>query len=194
MKRCVVLFGSLYTLARIHLLLTIFSLVLLRDQQDLATSSAKDQLKQLKKAANRGEITSREYYTHLLNHFGVREEHHGEALEQIKLSEEGIKLFDGIIPALAELRQQSIKLGIITDSMSSTDQKIGWIQNQGLDTTWFDVLVNSCEVGITKPHRKMYEYAMVASKVTPEHTAFIGHKKAELGSPIIVHKMWIDRF
>jgi histidinol phosphatase-like enzyme len=46
----------------------------------------------------------------------------------------------------------------------------------------FSVIVNSCEVGVTKPHQKMYETALSKTQVAPEDTAFIGHKKTELGS------------
>jgi FMN phosphatase YigB (HAD superfamily) len=93
--------------------------------------------------------------------------------------------------------------------MSSTTSKLDWIKGQGMDPKmydpvqplcriftaltfhpilWrclrFDFVVNSSELGVTKPHRKMYESAMnLAAPLgirSVEEAAFVGHKTAEL--------------
>lgn len=66
------------------------------------------------------------------------------------------------------------KLGVITNSSHSTAHKVAWFQKMGLDLE-FDVISNSCEVGFSKPHPKIYEYALEKLKISGENSYFVGH-------------------
>lgn len=94
-------------------------------------------MKNLKKLANRGEISSEVYFKTALQTLGVLPEDIPGALEAIRYAQYNIRLFDGVVPALASLVERDIILGIITDSMSSTTQKLEWVKRQGLDPSWY---------------------------------------------------------
>lgn len=49
----------------------------------------------------------------------------------------------------------------------------------GLDLE-FDVISNSCEVGFSKPHPKVYEFALDRLGVTGSESYFVGHTQKEL--------------
>lgn len=49
-----------------------------------------------------------------------------------------------------------------------------------LNSLSFDVIVNSSEIGACKPDPRMYNTAMEKMGVTPEETAFLGHRGSEL--------------
>lgn len=158
------------------------------DEQTLdasVTAAQKAELLALRQAANRGEVAATTYYSAVLTLFRVPPSAHPAALQVLKQAEAAIRLCDGVIPALRQLKYaQGVRLGVITDSMSSTAAKLDWIKHQGLDPTLFDVVVNSSEEGVTKPHQRMYQRALeLARPLGIEHVgqaAFIGHKTAEL--------------
>lgn len=90
-----------------------------------------------------------------------------------------ITLFAGVPETLNELRRRGYKLGVVTDSVSPTAEKLRWFRSQGLHLTW-DAFANSCEVGVRKPHPRIYHAALTQCGVAPSEALFVGHKASEL--------------
>lgn len=84
------------------------------------------------------------------------------------------KVFDDVLPALAELEDAGFRLGLISNFE-------GWLQNilveQALGET-FDVSVISGLEGVEKPDPQIYRVAIDRAGVAPERTAHIGDSVA----------------
>jgi HAD superfamily hydrolase (TIGR01509 family) len=129
--------------------------------------------------ANVGLITAREYYITVLHFLGVLPKHHDKALEVIYASEANIELYPTVRETVPALHKRGFKLGVLTDSMLPSSEKLKWLRAQGLDCAW-DCFVNSCEVGYRKPSSHMYRTALDALSVNPSETLFVGHRQVEL--------------
>ena len=82
--------------------------------------------------------------------------------------------FENIEPAIMELvdglRSRGLKLGVVTNSTSGDIEP--WPRCRL--APHFDALVSSCNVGILKPDRRIYECCLKALGVTGAETVFVG--------------------
>ncbi len=90
-----------------------------------------------------------------------------------------ITLFPGVAETLRALAARGFKLGVITNTTTPTAQKRRWLQSCGVDVPW-DSFVSSCEVGVAKPHPRIYEIALAQCAVAPAEGVFVGHDATEL--------------
>ena len=78
---------------------------------------------------------------------------------------------EGSVEMLKELKKRGYKLGMITNGNSL-------LQNTKLDTAGirelFDMSVVSDDIGIWKPDKRIFEYAMDKLGVSKEHSLYIG--------------------
>ena len=79
-------------------------------------------------------------------------------------------LYDDVIAALDEIRSRDLITGLISNVDKDITEMLERLQ---LDTL-LDVIVTSQEVGVTKPHRKIFEAAVTKSGVKPEEILYIG--------------------
>lgn len=94
-----------------------------------------DSLANVDVEANKGIVTSDQYYMTLLSALPINPVDYAGALNAIKESENNISLFPDVQEVLTHLKQDhGIKLAIITDSKSTTPQKKQWMQKAGLNT------------------------------------------------------------
>jgi len=91
----------------------------------------------------------------------ARESRMKEALQNISTD---------IIDVLKKLKDKNIKLGLISNA-DVIDCKY-W--NQSPLSSFFDDVIFSCNVGMLKPDRKIYELAMQHLKVLPSECLFVG--------------------
>lgn len=133
------------------------------------------------KDANKGLVTGEDYYRMLLSVLPISPVDYPGAMESMKASSFNITIFPNVESTLKTLKERhGVKLGVITDSMASTAEKKAWMKQAGLDVDIFDVIVNSSEVGTTKPDARMYERALHTLGVSAQDAVFVGHKKTEL--------------
>ena len=78
----------------------------------------------------------------------------------------------GIEEMLEELKAMGMKIGVITNtiSMSFADHILKETQTE----TYFQDIVKSCETGIRKPDKRIFEIAMERIGATPETTCYVG--------------------
>lgn len=72
------------------------------------------------------------------------------------------ELIPGSLELLATLRRKGVTIGCLSNGF--TDVQYRKIANCGL-TEWFDIVVLSDEIGINKPDRRLFEFAMSRSGV-----------------------------
>lgn len=112
-----------------------------------------------------------EYYTILskaLPKPGLREEDIKAVTDDHVYNTENSYVFDDAIPTLEALKGK-YKLGILSDTWPSIVPKL---KAYGL-YDYFDCITFSYELGVYKPHPKMYEDALSKMGLPPEQTIFI---------------------
>ena len=80
------------------------------------------------------------------------------------------RVFDDVLPTLDGLRDQGIRLGII----SNWDERLrGLLRKLKLDS-YFETFAISCEVGFPKPSRVIFQYAASSLDLWPDAILHVG--------------------
>jgi HAD superfamily hydrolase (TIGR01549 family) len=82
-------------------------------------------------------------------------------------------LYDDALPALADLRDRGLKLGLISNGQRDL---VEFALHHDLDV---DVAVGSWSHGRTKPHASIFEAALVALAVAPADAVMVGDSYAD---------------
>jgi len=90
-----------------------------------------------------------------------------------------ITLFPGVADTLRTLKTRGFKLGVITNTSAPSLEKRRWLENCGIDVA-FDSFIASCEIGVAKPHPRIYQAALAECRVSTSASLFVGHEAAEL--------------
>lgn len=90
-----------------------------------------------------------------------------------------ITLYPDVAETLRTLKARGFKLGVITNTTTSSLEKRRWLEASGIDVA-FDGFVASCEIGVAKPHPRIYAAALEQCQVSPEASLFVGHEESEL--------------
>lgn len=85
--------------------------------------------------ANKGVVSAEQYYMTLLLTLPINPVDYAGALNAIRGAEYNISIFPDTQDALMTLKHHhNVKLGVVTDSMSSTTEKKKWMEGAGLNT------------------------------------------------------------
>jgi HAD superfamily hydrolase (TIGR01509 family) len=127
-----------------------------------------------------GAISKATYYDTVLAAWGVTDPQlQAEGHRVQDTAQAAIILYAGVLETLPVLKARGFKLGIITNAVASTTDKLRWFHNSGLTVAW-DAFANSVEVGATKPDPRMYLAALEQSSVAAADALFVGHKQSEI--------------
>jgi len=80
------------------------------------------------------------------------------------------RVYDDVRPALERLRQQGLKLGLI----SNWDERLRPLLQRLELAAWFSRIVVSCELGVTKPDARLFHRAATALGVAPSELLHVG--------------------
>jgi len=139
-----------------------------------------DKLYDLKSKAGKGEASKEYFYTQLFKLHDVNDPSLlKEGVDEMKNSISRIIVNEGVAHTLSSLKLNGFKLGVITNSMSSRLEKLQWLKNVGITTSW-DGFVSSKDVGVKKPHPDIYLKCLDEAKVNPNEAIFVGHSLSEL--------------
>lgn len=133
----------------------------------------------MRRRATIGEVSGRRYYEQILDWLHVRSEDREDALLVLHRAESNIALYPTVKETLPLLRDRGYQLGVITNSVSQSADKLSWLRAQGLDYEWH-CFVNSAEVGCKKPDPKIFHLALAALQLTGPEVVFVGHHQGEL--------------
>jgi putative hydrolase of the HAD superfamily len=81
---------------------------------------------------------------------------------------ENFFLYEDTLPTLAELRRHGLRLGLVSNGQRDLDE---FARHHGLDV---DACVGSLRHGRVKPHRSIFEAALVALDAAAEDAAMVG--------------------
>jgi putative hydrolase of the HAD superfamily len=102
---------------------------------------------------------------------GGSEGAHETAVELVRFWEEHHRftLYEDALPALAALREHSVKIGLVSNGSRDLDE---FVAHHGIDA---DVAVGSRAFGRTKPHPEIFRHALGVLEVVPEEAAMVGY-------------------
>jgi putative hydrolase of the HAD superfamily len=86
---------------------------------------------------------------------------------------ENFFLYEDTLPALAVLREQDLRIGLVSNGQRDLDE---FARHHSLDV---DVCVASMRHGRIKPHRSIFEAALTALDAAPEEAAMVGDSYAD---------------
>lgn len=127
-----------------------------------------------------GQISFEQYKTEVFKLYGITEPDVVESGVKVSLDEKkNVQFFGDTLTTLNMLKDRKLYLGIITDTSQPLHVKIEKLERGGFGHLW-DTIIPSCEVGIQKPHPKIYQLALKQLGLTPAQAIFVGHKSSEL--------------
>ncbi|MNK28061.1 Pyrimidine 5'-nucleotidase YjjG [compost metagenome] len=108
-----------------------------------------------------------------LAHHGIHDEELARKMSDgyIDLSPQQTALFPGAIEMLDELKGEDYRLHIITNGFKEV-QHIK-LKNSGI-SDYFDLVLCSEEIGVTKPHREIFQEAQRITACKTEHAVMVG--------------------
>lgn len=121
-----------------------------------------------------------EQYNAVLNACGVIDpQRYAAGRRALAADAETITLYDGVSATLHELRHHGFKIGVVTNSSATTADKLRWLHHAGLRVRW-DAFINSHDVGVRKPHPRIYQLALEQCDTHASSALFVGHEIDEL--------------
>jgi HAD superfamily hydrolase (TIGR01549 family)/HAD superfamily hydrolase (TIGR01509 family) len=134
----------------------------------------------LKQKAFNGEINRMQYQEALLGLYGISdpdEINRGKLV--LEYEDNNIEFFDGVQETLLQLKTEGLYLGVITDTAASTHMKMKWFEKGGFGHVW-DTFISSKEIGVQKPHPKIYLAALNQLGIKANQSIFVGHDANEI--------------
>ena len=130
--------------------------------------------------AYRGEINHNEYRTAIVRLYGLHDPQQIERGKQALIDDDAnVEFFEGVPETLRALKEQGYLLAIITDTANSISAKLAWFERGGFAHVW-DAIISSMDMGVRKPHPKLYHAALSQLGLSPDQAVFIGHHTSEL--------------
>lgn len=127
-----------------------------------------------------GGISKAVALAHFLDRIGLRDpDIQADIIRKELEFSRAISLFPGERETLVELERRSFRLGMITNSYQSAEEKAFWFRKLGLECI-AGTIVSSINAGVSKPEPGIYlAFARVVG-FAPSEIAFVGHEKSEL--------------
>jgi HAD superfamily hydrolase (TIGR01662 family) len=103
-------------------------------------------------------------------------------------------LEDDAIPTLETLREQGLRLGIISNT--SDDKNVQQLVDRYGLRRYFDNIITSAACGIRKPDERIFNLALEYYRVPPEQTAMVGDTpEADIlgANQLGIYSIWIKR-
>ena len=109
-------------------------------------------------------IGERTHYAHPERIAEAVEKRYAFKRDSLRLTEERI------VSLLRELKERGYKIGLISNCFSEEAEAIG----ESVLAPFFDVMMLSCEQGVQKPEREIFERCLAGLNVAPEDCLYVG--------------------
>jgi len=137
------------------------------------------ELKEMHRKTSEGKMKKDDWLEKIMDVFETPPHLRTEAKKLMLQAEATITLFPSVSETLHTLKDRGIRIGVVTDSITSTQEKKGWLKKAGLEIEW-DAWANSCEVGAKKPSPEIFNAALKKIELEPWEVYFVGHKQSEI--------------
>lgn len=124
--------------------------------------------------ADTDETRRQPYFSAMLEYLGIEREHATALLHEIEVEHKQDNLWRLMRPStpqiLRELRTQGVVLGVVSNS----DGRITSVLDRCGITQFFQVIVDSHEVGVEKPDPRIFDFALSKAQARPEQALYVG--------------------
>ncbi len=124
--------------------------------------------------ADTDETRRQPYFAALLNRLGVAQERSEQLLHDIESAHQRENLWRAMLPStprvLTALRERGVTLGVVSNS----DGRITSVLERCGITHFFQVIVDSHDVGVEKPDPRIFDFALSKAQARPEQTLYVG--------------------
>ena len=124
--------------------------------------------------ADTDETRRQPYFAAMLGHLGIEEDQAAYLLRMIEAEHQQENLWRSMQPStpqiLQELRNRGVALGVVSNS----DGRIFSVLDRCDLTQFFQVIVDSHEVGVEKPDPRIFQFALEKMQARPEQSMYIG--------------------
>jgi len=138
------------------------------------------EIKRLKLDSHEGKISEDEYYEELIRRGGITDnadiEHGKDIFREAMLD---FEFTEGVADTLHRLKSDGLKLGVVTNTYNTTEEKLSWFRRIGIDKVW-DSFATSCELKVVKPDPRIYLAALKPFDGEPRDALFVAHAQLEL--------------
>ncbi len=114
------------------------------------------------------------YFAAMLQQLGVELQLAAQLLQTLETAHRRDNLWRTMLPStpgvLTQLRERGLTLGVVSNAdgrITSILQRCGLAQ-------FFQVIVDSHEVGVEKPDPRIFDFALTRAQARPEHTLYVG--------------------
>jgi FMN phosphatase YigB (HAD superfamily) len=95
------------------------------------------EIKRLKLDSHEGKISEDEYYEELIRRGGITDksdiEHGKDIFREAMLD---FEFTEGVADTLHRLKSDGLKLGVVTNTYNTTEEKLSWFRRIGIDKVW----------------------------------------------------------
>lgn len=145
-----------------------------------AAANVKAEKRKLKDLAFHGSIDRFEFYERVIRLYGVVDPAVlAEGVNALLLDATQVEIIEGVPETLKALKKKGFILGIISDTATPIQVKLGWFNQAGFGDV-FDSFISSKEIGTRKPASLIYQEAFRKVGLTQAESVFVGHNASEL--------------
>ena len=138
------------------------------------TAKAEIDRRLLGAVADTDETRRRPYFTALLDHLGLAPPTAAKMIERFDAIHKQNNLWHRMMPSTPAVLQQLCTRGLTLGVVSNSDGRITAILQQCGIAQFFDIIIDSHEVGVEKPDSQIFALALQHLHVQPQHTMYVG--------------------
>jgi putative hydrolase of the HAD superfamily len=114
------------------------------------------------------------YFAAMLDHLGIAKDLAVRLLHTIETEHQHDNLWRLMIPSTPQVLQKLRNRGLVLGVVSNSDGRITSILERCGIAQFFQVIVDSHEVGVEKPDPRIFDFALTKAHARPEQTLYVG--------------------
>jgi putative hydrolase of the HAD superfamily len=116
----------------------------------------------------------RPYFAAMLEHLGIEQDQAAHLLHRIDAEHQHENLWRLMRPSTPQILQELRNRGLVLGVISNSDGRIGSVLERCGIADFFQVVVDSHDVGVEKPDPRIFQLALAKTKARPEQTIYVG--------------------
>jgi putative hydrolase of the HAD superfamily len=110
----------------------------------------------------------------MLEHLGIEPDQAVSLLRTIEAEHRQENLWRLMRPSTPQILQELRKRGLVLGVVSNSDGRITSVLERCGITHFFQVIVDSHDVGVEKPDPRIFDFALTKAQARPEQTLYVG--------------------
>jgi putative hydrolase of the HAD superfamily len=125
-------------------------------------------------ATDTDETRRRPYFTAMLDYLGVESQRAEQIIAHFDTIHKQNNLWHRMMPSTPTVLRQLRMLGLTLGVVSNSDGRVTAILQECGIAQFFDIIIDSHEVGVEKPNRQIFALALHRLHAQPQHSMYVG--------------------